>query len=83
MYVTMFEEVAQTNTPKDAINALQQCVPEMLREQPAVRFAGQVAAAILRCLHVAEPRAEKLARQGNRGEWAVFWLRCAKALDVA
>ncbi|KAG9718741.1 hypothetical protein KCU59_g18343, partial [Aureobasidium melanogenum] len=83
MYVTMFEEVAQGNSPKDAMNALRQCVPEMLREQPAVRLGGQVAAAILRCLHVAEPRAEELAREGNRGEWAVLWLRCAKALEVA
>ncbi|CAD0088393.1 unnamed protein product [Aureobasidium mustum] len=82
MYVTMFESVAERNSQKDAMDALRQCVPEMLREQPAIRLGGQVAAAVLRCLHVAEPRAEKLARQGNRGEWAVLWLRCAKALEV-
>jgi hypothetical protein len=41
-----------------------------------------VAAAILRCLHVAEPRAETLAREGNRGEWAVLYMRCAKALEM-
>ncbi|KAG9525083.1 hypothetical protein KCV07_g1418, partial [Aureobasidium melanogenum] len=83
MYVIMFEQIAETNSRKDAMNALRQCVPEMLREQPAVRLGGQVAAAILRCLLVAEPRAEKMAREGNRGEWAVLWLRCAKALEVA
>lgn len=83
MYVIMFEEVAKTNSQKDAMDALRQYVPEMLREQPAIRLGGQVATAILRCLQVAEPRAEKLARQGNRGEWAVLWLRCAKALEAA
>ncbi|KAG9683726.1 hypothetical protein KCU95_g13235, partial [Aureobasidium melanogenum] len=82
MYVTMFEAVAQRNSPKDAMNALRQYVPEMLREQPAVGLGSQVAAAILRCLHIAEPRAEELARRGNRGEWAVLWLRCAKALEA-
>ncbi|CAD0108670.1 unnamed protein product [Aureobasidium uvarum] len=82
MYVTMFEKVAERNSQKDAMDALRQCVPEMPREQPAVKLGGQVVAAILRCLQVAEPRAEKLAREGNRGEWAVLWLRCAKALEV-
>jgi hypothetical protein len=82
MYVTMFEKVAEMNSQKDAMDALRQCVPEMVREQPAVKFGGQVAAAILRCLRVAEPRAETLAREGNRGEWAVLYMRCAKALEM-
>jgi hypothetical protein len=82
MYVTMFEKVAERKSQKDAMDALRQCVPEMVREQPAVKFGSQVAAAILRCLHVAEPRAESLAREGNRGEWAVLYMRCAKALEM-
>jgi hypothetical protein len=82
MYVTMFEKVAERRSQKDAMDALRQCVPEMVREQPAVKLGGQVAAAILRCLHVAEPRAETLAREGNRGEWAVLYMRCAKALEM-
>ncbi|KAI4727096.1 hypothetical protein E4T49_05140 [Aureobasidium sp. EXF-10728] len=47
MYVTMFEKVAERNSQKDAMDALRRCVPEMLREQPAVKLGGQVAAAIL------------------------------------
>jgi hypothetical protein len=82
MYVTMFDKVAERYSPKDAMDALRQCVPEMVREQPAVNFGGPVAAAILRCLRVAEPRAENLAREGNRGEWAVLYMRCAKALEM-
>lgn len=82
MYVTMFEKVAERNSQKDAMDDLRQCIPEMVREEPAVNFDGQVAAAILRCLQVAEPRAERLARQGNRGEWAVLYMRCAKALEM-
>jgi hypothetical protein len=82
MYVTMFDKVAEINSQKDAMDALRQCVPEMVREQPAVKLGSQVAAAILRCLHVAEARAESLAREGNRGEWAVLYMRCAKALEM-
>jgi len=82
MYVIMFDKVAERNSQKDAMDVLRRCVPEMVREQPAVKFGNQVAAAILRCLLVAEPRAEKLAREGHRGEWAVLYMRCAKALDM-
>lgn len=82
MYVVMFDKVAERKSQKDAMEALRQCVPEMVREEPAVKFGGKVAAAILRCLYVAEPQAEKLARQGNRGEWAVLYMRCAKALEM-
>ena len=82
MYVIMFEKVAERNSQKDAMDALRQCVPEMVREEPAVKFGGQVAVAILRCLQVAEPRAEELARGGHRGEWAVLYMRCAKALEM-
>lgn len=83
MYVTMFDKVAEKNSQRDAMDALRQCVPEMLRERPAVKLGGQVADSVMRCLQVAEPRAEKLAREGNRGEWASLWLRCAKASEVA
>lgn len=83
MYVTMFDKVAEKNSQRDALDALRQCIPEMLRERPAVKLGGQVADSVMRCLQVAEPRAEKLAREGNRGEWASLWLRCAKALEVA
>lgn len=83
MYVTMFDKVAEKNSQRDAMDALRQCIPEMLRERPAVKLGGQVADSVMRCLQVAEPRAEKLAREGNRGEWASLWLRCAKALEVA
>lgn len=83
MYVTMFDKVAEKNSQKDAMDALRQYVPEMLRERPAVKLGGQVADSVMRCLQVAEPRAEKLARESNRGEWASLWLRCAKALEVA
>ncbi|KAI4851656.1 hypothetical protein E4T44_01998 [Aureobasidium sp. EXF-8845] len=82
MYVIMFDKVAERNSQKDAMDALRQCVPKMVREQPAVKFGSQVAAAILRCLHVAEPRAESLAREGSHGEWAVLYMRCAKALEM-
>ncbi|KAI5276467.1 hypothetical protein E4T47_00786 [Aureobasidium subglaciale] len=82
MYVTMFDKVAERNSQKDAMDALRQCVPEMLREQPAVRLGGQVTYAVMRCLDIAEPRADKLAREGNRGEWATLWLKCAKSLEL-
>ncbi|KAI5201608.1 hypothetical protein E4T39_05186 [Aureobasidium subglaciale] len=82
MYVTMFDKVAERNSQKDAMDALRQCVPEMLREQPAVKLGGQVTDAVMRCLEIAEPRAEKLAREGNRGEWATLWLKCAKSLEL-
>ncbi|KAI5212223.1 hypothetical protein E4T38_00827 [Aureobasidium subglaciale] len=82
MYVTMFDKVAERNSQKDAMDALRQCVPEMLREQPAVKLGGQVTDAVMRCLDIAEPRAEKLAREGNRGEWATLWLKCAKSLEL-
>lgn len=82
MYVIMFDKIAERNSQIDAMDALRQCVPEMVREQPPVKFGGQVAAAILRCLQVAEPQAERLAREGNRGEWALLYMRCAKALEM-
>ena len=82
MYVIMFDKTAERNSQKDAMDALRQCVPEMVREQPPVKFGGQVAAAILRCLQVAEPQAERLAREGNRGKWALLYMRCAKALEM-
>lgn len=82
MYVTVFNKVVASNSQKDAINVLRHCVPEMIREQPSVKVEGQVAGAIMRCLQVVEPRAEDMARQGNRGEWALLYIRCARALGI-
>lgn len=83
MYVTMFDKVAEKNSQRDAMEALRQCIPEMLRERPLVKIEGQVANAVIRCLQIAEPRAERLARAGNRGEWASLWIQCARALGTA
>ncbi|KAJ9627623.1 ATPase synthesis protein 25, mitochondrial [Taxawa tesnikishii (nom. ined.)] len=57
-YATILSRVAETGHQRAAIRALRTVVPDMPREEPAVELKGEVAESVMKCLSVAEPKAE-------------------------
>lgn len=79
-YAALFRSAAQTNDQRIAIDTLRSGVPDMPREEPAVKLEGEVVHAIQECLNVAEPKAREMGERGGRGEWAILWRRITRAL---
>lgn len=77
-YATILSRVAETGHQRAAIRALRTVVPDMPREEPAVELKGEVAESVMKCLSVAEPKAEVMGRRGGKGEWAVLWRKAAR-----
>lgn len=82
VYATMFKLAARTNDQNIAMDALRACVPEMGREEPAVKIEGEVAYAMKDCLEVAEPDAQTMGEKGGRGEWAILWRRIMRSIGT-
>lgn len=80
MYTALFSSIAQADSQKLSIDVLRSCLPDMVREDPPVKLEGDVAAAVQKCLDVAEPNAKESGEKGSTSEWAVLWRRCLRGL---
>ncbi|KAI0171834.1 hypothetical protein GGR52DRAFT_443821 [Hypoxylon sp. FL1284] len=62
MYVHAYRLAAATRSPKVCAMVLRRCFQEMLAEDPPVLPDGDVRAAAMECIRVADPRAEQIAQ---------------------
>jgi hypothetical protein len=83
LYVCMWHLVAATGSQRRAIKALADWVAEMERERPRVELNkdAEVAGAVLECVKVADPEAERQVKEGLNpmGQYVRLWKRCAAA----
>jgi hypothetical protein len=82
LYTLMFNAVARTKNQRACMTVLRTWVPEMDREEPAVRLDGDLAVAIIECIKVADPY---VATQFNEelevnGEWMSLYRRCVASV---
>jgi len=86
MYELLFTVMAETRHQMYCIDALRHCIPEMEIEEPKVELRGSMVRAVLKCLRVAEPQIETMAKGGNNvpidGEWLRLWQRCHRAIEA-
>lgn len=77
MYTFMFRIVAQSKNQKGCMTVLRTWIPDMEREEPAVKLEGDLAEAVCECLKVAEPYIEQDAVNSPdmKGEWLSLWRR--------
>ena len=83
LYTLMFDAVAQTKNQRACMTVLRTWVPEMDREEPAIRLEGNLAVAITECVKVADPY---VATQFNEdlevnGKWISLYRRCVASLE--
>ncbi|OCL14141.1 hypothetical protein AOQ84DRAFT_384937 [Glonium stellatum] len=81
LYRTAFASIARSGDKQQCIHALQNCVPDMPREQPSVQLTAGLAEHVFNCLLVAEP---KVGDEKTRGtvdaEWVKLFDQCQLAL---
>ncbi|KAK8033291.1 hypothetical protein PG991_002689 [Apiospora marii] len=61
LYLYMFHLMTRTQSSTLCASALRRCFPEMLKENPPVQPVGDIREAILRCVRLADSRAEEHA----------------------
>ena len=82
LYVLMFQHVAAFGHQRQAIQALEEWIPEMELESPPVDMSHDLARSIMLCLQVADPIVVEHVVKGtnNQGQWVRLWRRCEKYL---
>ncbi|KAK8127585.1 ATPase synthesis protein 25- mitochondrial [Apiospora sp. TS-2023a] len=61
LYMYMFRLMSRTQSSTLCASALRRCFPEMLKENPPIKPIGEMHEAILRCVRLADARAEEHA----------------------
>jgi hypothetical protein len=79
MYALMFGMVARTGNQKACMSVLRTWIPDLEREEPAVKLQGLVAESVKACLKVADPYVEQDAidTPDMKGEWLSLWRKCS------
>jgi hypothetical protein len=78
MYALMFGMVARIGNQKACMSVLRTWIPDLEREEPAVKLQGLVAESVKACLKVADPYVEQDAIDAPdmKGEWLSLWRKC-------
>ena len=80
LYQALFKRVAQRNHQAYVIRMLRERVPDMIQEEPPVRFDRELAEAVMDCLLIAEPNVKSMAmdESNHDREWVRLWRHCQR-----
>ena len=83
LYTRMFRDVSESGHQARCVDALNDWIPEMEREEPPVSLRGDLAKAVIDCLRVADPRVEDQVREHSheRGQWVRLWRQCLGSFE--
>ena len=84
MYICMFDLVARTQHQSYCLRTLRAWLPQMATEEPEVKFQGDVARSVMRCIKWAHPPVEEEAHQVPfvKGEWVRWWRLCEAGTQI-
>ncbi|KAF2458929.1 hypothetical protein BDY21DRAFT_197317 [Lineolata rhizophorae] len=81
LYAVTLHAAADSGDMRATKSVLDECLPAMEAEEPAVAIEGDVASGVLRCLEVVRPGVGREVEMGKEaGRWGRVWARAARAL---
>lgn len=78
VYLALLNILASRASSADIYRCLRTCIAEMPAEEPPILLDAEIAAAIRRCIVIADPHIAAYAASPDAfGEWVNLWRRCA------